>query len=74
MNLDRFALTEVNEMLCEQRLKLRRSEKKNAAAPPQDFATALGAETLNEISSLLGSQDFSQAVDFDSPPVFWNHI
>ena len=40
--------------------------KKNAAASPQDFASAeFAAETLNEISSLLGSQDFSQAVDFD---------
>ena len=57
--------TEVNERLCEQRLKLRRSEK-NAAAPPAGFADALGAETLNEISSLLGSQDFSKTVDFDA--------
>ena len=33
--------TEVNEMLCEQRLKLRRSEK-NAAAPPAAMRFAVG--------------------------------
>ena len=40
--------------------------KKNAVAPPAGLADALVAETLNEISSLLGSQDFAKAVDFDA--------
>ena len=56
--------TEINEMLCDQRLKLRRNEK-NATAPPQDFVAALAVATLNKISSSLCSQDFSKAVDFE---------
>ena len=46
--------TEINEMLCDRRLKFRRNEK-NAAAPPAGFADALAAETLSEINLLLGA-------------------
>ena len=46
--------TEVNEMLCDRRLKLRRCEK-NTTAPPAGFADELGAESLSETNSLPGA-------------------